>query len=187
MNNPRSADEDIVLKVLRGDVDLYRIIVERYQKRIFSMGLMFHKNADDASDFTQEVFIRAFDRLGSFRGDAKFYYWLVRLAYNYGINAVKGKRPTESLAESWVCDSEESIEEAQEKDEVRKLLARAVAELPEKYRVCVDLYFFYQLSYGEISEVTGFPVNTIKSHVSRAKRMLRDALKGTIVEEYHAV
>ncbi len=185
MNSPELVDEDVVTKVLRGDVDLYRVIVEKYQKRIFSMGMMFLKNPDDASDFAQEVFIRAFDRLGTYRGQSKFYFWLVKLAYNFGINSVKGRRSAESLSESYLCDPGDLPEDRQAKDEVSRLLAKSVAALPEKYRVCIDLYFFYRLSYGEISEVTGYPVNTIKSHVSRAKRMLRDALRGTIVEEYH--
>ena len=57
-----------------------------------------------------------------------------------------------------------------------------MSALPEKYRVCIDLYFFYGLPYAEISAMTGFPVNTIKSHVSRAKRMLRDSLRETMAE-----
>jgi len=51
--------------------------------------------------------------------------------------------------------------------------------LPEKYGICIDLFFFFGLSHGEISEMTGFPINTIKSHVYRAKERLRKALKGT--------
>jgi RNA polymerase sigma-70 factor (ECF subfamily) len=64
-------------------------------------------------------------------------------------------------------------------------ISRALASLPEKYRICVDFFFFLGLSYGEIGDITGFPVNTIKSHVFRAKQMLRDALRGSAAEEYH--
>ena len=69
--------------------------------------------------------------------------------------------------------------------EIREVLMEAVRKLPERYRICVDLYFFMGLTYGEISEITGYPVNTIKSNVLRAKIMLRDELKGTIAEDYH--
>jgi RNA polymerase sigma-70 factor (ECF subfamily) len=55
-----------------------------------------------------------------------------------------------------------------------------VAELPEKYRVCVDLYFFYDRSVREIGEITGFPENTVKSHVYRAKKILREKLSGEV-------
>lgn len=59
----------------------------------------------------------------------------------------------------------------------REAIREAIDELPERYRVCLDFYFFYDLSYPEIEVVTGFPVNTIKSHVFRAKAMLRERLR----------
>jgi len=65
------------------------------------------------------------------------------------------------------------------------MLMRAVGALPERYRICVELYFFMGLTYGEIGRITGYPVNTIKSNVLRAKTMLRDELKGTIAEDYN--
>ncbi len=178
-------DEDIVRQVLLGDVDLFRIIVERYQKKVFNIGMMFLKNPDDASDFTQEVFLRAYNRLDSFRGSSRFVYWLTRVAYNHGINSVKGARNAESLVESTLAGDERTPEEGHMRKEVFSSLNRAVNELPENYRVCVDLYFFYGMTYPEISRTTGFPVNTVKSHVFRAKQVLRDSLRGTVAEEYH--
>ena len=79
----------------------------------------------------------------------------------------------------------DSPERRSAKNEIRETLHEAVRRLPERYRICVDLYFFLELTYAEISEITGFPVNTIKSHVLRAKAILRDGLKGTAAEEYH--
>jgi len=178
-------DEDIVGKVIRGDADLFGELVDRYQRKIFNIGMMFFRNHDDASDFTQEVFLRAYNSLGSFRGKSRFVFWLTRVAYNHGINAVKGKRTAESLAESALPWEGATPEETHLKEEVRRALRKAVGELPKNYRVCVDLYFFYGLCYAEISEITGFPLNTIKSHVFRAKQILRDSLQGTIAEEYH--
>ena len=177
-------DEDIVGRVIQGESGLFGELVERYQRKIFNIGMMFFKNHDDASDFTQEVFLRAYNSLESFQGRSRFVYWLSRVAYNYGINAVKGTRGAETLVESTLQCGGGTPEETHLREETARALRNAVMELPENYRVCVDFHFFYGLTHAEISEITGFPVNTVKSHVFRAKHILRDALSGTVAEDY---
>ncbi len=177
-------DEQIIRRVLEGEIHLFKDIVERYQNRIFTIGMRFHRNRDDAYDFVQEVFIRVYNNLSSFRGESKFYSWLVKIAYNHGINSIKSAKPNESLTEEYINAEELTPETAHLRGEVKAALSRAINELPERYRICLDLYFFFGLSYPEITDVTGFPVNTIKSNVFRAKQMLRDALRGTVAEEY---
>ena len=71
------------------------------------------------------------------------------------------------------------------KDETISLLRNAMNKLPEQYRICVDLYFYMGMKYAEIEGITGYPVNTIKSNVLRAKQILRDRLRGSIAEDYH--
>jgi RNA polymerase sigma-70 factor (ECF subfamily) len=179
----RYTDEQIVGKVREGEIELFREIVLRYQRRIFGIGMRFHRNRDDAYDFTQEVLIKAYNHLPSYRGESRFYSWLIRIAYNHGINAVKSGRPCVSLAEDYLHSPEDGPEAIHVREEIRAALSRAVQELPERYRICVDLFFFFGLSYPEIAGITGFPVNTIKSHVFRAKQLLKDALRGTAAEE----
>ncbi|HPA71832.1 MAG: sigma-70 family RNA polymerase sigma factor [Spirochaetes bacterium] len=178
-------DEDIVGRIIRGETELFAELVGRYQKKVFNIGMMFFRNHDDASDFAQEVFLRAYNSLASFQGRSRFVYWLTKVAYNHGINAVKGSRSAESLVEHSLQCEGATPEEAHLREEVARALRKAVMELPEHYRVCVDFHFFYGLTHAEISGITGFPVNTVKSHVFRAKQMLRDALHGTIAEDYH--
>ncbi len=180
-------DEQIVGRVLDGTIDLFSAIIHRYENRVFAVGMKFFRNRDDAADFTQEVFIKAYNSLKSFRGESRFYSWLIRVAYNHGINAARTTRPSDSLAEEFVEGRDLSPERAHMREEVCMALREAMRELPEEYRACLDFYFFFGLSYREIGEITGFPVNTIKSHVFRAKQVLRDALRGTIAEAYDEV
>lgn len=183
MGNSRVSDEEIVRRVLEGEVDLFAEIVRRYQRKIFNIGIMFFRNNDDAWDFAQEVFVRAYEALSSFKGKSKFCFWFTKVAYNHGINTAKsGVRPESLIEHAWQGDSPH---ESFLRSEAREALKRAVESLPENFRICVDLYFFYGLNYGEISEITGYPVNTIKSNMFRAKQVLRDLLKGTIAEDYH--
>jgi RNA polymerase sigma-70 factor (ECF subfamily) len=178
------SDEQIIRRVLAGEIDLFRFIVERYRNRVFTVGMRFHRNRDDAHDFVQEVFVRAYDKLSSFRGESRFYSWLIKISYNHGINSIKGGRRDEGLVEEYIGSGDDGPERAHLRAEVRTALAGAIRGLPETYRICLDLFFFFGLTYPEIADITGFPVNTIKSHVFRAKHMLRDALRGTIAEEY---
>ncbi len=183
MDNHSVSDEEIVRRVLEGEVDHFSEIVQRYEKKIFHIGLMFFGNSDDARDFAQEVFVKVYEGLSSFKGKSKFYFWITRVAYNHGLNTAKSGKVPESLIEhAWKGDSPD---QRYERTEIYRALKTAVDALPEHYRVCVDLYFFYGMSYAEISGITGYPVNTIKSNVFRAKQVLRDLLKGTIAEKYH--
>jgi RNA polymerase sigma-70 factor (ECF subfamily) len=178
-------DEQIVKQVLLGGTDSFRIIIERYQKKIFCIGLRFYNNDDDSYDFVQEVFIKAFENLGSYAGKAPFRFWLTKIAYNHAINKVNAKRVEEVSIPEQVPSRDTTPEEKHLHGELHGILLAAVRQLPIQYRICVDLYFFLGLKYNEISQITGYPVNTIKSNVLRAKKMLRDELKGTIAEDYH--
>lgn len=169
------SDEEIVRKVLEGEVNFFAELVKRYQRKIVHIGMMFYRNEDDAWDFAQEVFIKLYENLSSFKGKSKLHFWIYRIAYNYGINSTKGTVQPQSLVEyAW-----EGLlpDKWYEQEEIRTALLKAVQSLPENYRICVDLYFFYDMTYGEIAKITGFPVNTIKSNVFRAKQFLRNALK----------
>ncbi|MDR3301826.1 MAG: sigma-70 family RNA polymerase sigma factor [Spirochaetaceae bacterium] len=171
-------DKIIVERVLGGECELYRLLVERHQRQVNALGMSFLRNKDDAADFSQDVFFKAFHSLEQFEGAARFSTWLYRIAYNTALNKVSRRKEYMSLAENYEGESstltpeEESVKEA-----VRQAVRQAVSELPEKYRLCIDLFFFYDRSYEEIEAITGDPVGTIKSHVFRAKKILREKLQ----------
>jgi RNA polymerase sigma-70 factor (ECF subfamily) len=142
------------------------------------MGMSFFRNADDASDFTQEVFLKIFRNLSQFEGRSRFSTWLYKIAYNTAINGVTRKKDYQSLAEDDIVPDNDTPERRLLRDLARDAVSEAVRELPERFRVCIDLFFFYGRSYQEIEMITGYPVNTIKSHVFRAKKLLRDKLAG---------
>ena len=172
-------DEDrmILQQILAGQKELFVLLVKRYEQAVHGMGLSFFHNADDASDFVQEVFLKVFRNLGCFEGRSRFSTWLYRIAYNTAVNSVSRKKEYSSLAEDEIIPDGDTPERKALRAEMREAVLEAVKELPERYRICVDLFFFYDCSYQEIEVITGFPVNTIKSHVFRAKKLLREKLK----------
>ncbi|HUZ17029.1 MAG TPA: RNA polymerase sigma factor [Spirochaetia bacterium] len=187
-------ETDLVREITGGNVDAFRTIVERHQARIFYLGLKFLRRFEDAEDFAQEVFLRAFEKLSAFKGDGPFAAWLYRIAFNLGISKYRINKRI--FAEEWVDEtpSDEGIDSTggesgqgvpsagapverlvvakESEEEVR----RAVDQLPARYAVIVRMHFFDGLTYQEISEVLDIPVNTIKSHVFRAKHEIRKRL-----------
>ncbi len=178
----RNEDRDAVKRVLDGDTEAYRTLVARHQERIFYLGLKFFRNPADAEDFAQDVFVRAFEKLGTYAGSAPFSAWLYRLAYNLAVNQYRVNtrvREFEELEdEGFETEGEYTgPEEALLRKEHARTVSEAVRRLPEKYMVLIKMHFFDGLSYPDISEILEVPINTIKSYVHRAKKQLREALE----------
>jgi RNA polymerase sigma-70 factor (ECF subfamily) len=170
-------DQLIVAQIVSGEREKFRILVNRHERAVYGMGLSFFRNAEDAADFTQEVFLKTFRNLSRFEGRSRFSTWLYKIAYNTAVNGVNRRREYRGLAEENPVIDGDTPERVILRRTVRDAVLDAVRDLPERYRVCVDLFFFYDRSYQEIETITGFPVNTIKSHVFRAKKLLRDRLE----------
>jgi len=173
-------DEDriIVAQVVAGQKELFRLLVKRHEQAIYGMGISFFRNTEDASDFAQEVFLKTFRNLSRFEGRSRFSTWLYKIAYNTAINNITRKKDYHSLVEDETAPDNDTPERELLRSLARDAVREAITELPERFRVCVDLFFFYDRSYQEIEAITGFPVNTIKSHVFRAKKILREKLGG---------
>jgi RNA polymerase sigma-70 factor (ECF subfamily) len=174
-------DRLIVSQIVSGQKDMFRLFVRQHEKAVYGMGMSFFRNGDDASDFTQEVFLKAYRSLSNFEGRSRFSTWLYKIAYNTAINEVNRRKEYHSLAEEdaekLINSGEETPERITLRNAAKEAVRAAVMELPERFRICIDLFFFYDRSYQEIESITGIPVNTIKSHVFRAKILLRDKLE----------
>jgi RNA polymerase sigma-70 factor (ECF subfamily) len=123
------------------------------------------------------VFLKVYRSLPRFEGRSRFSTWLYTIAYNTAVNEVNRRKEYQSLAENDEVIDGDTPERKLVRNTLRDAVQEALGELPERYRICVDMYFFYDRSYQEIGAITGFPVNTIKSHVFRAKKLLREKLE----------
>jgi RNA polymerase sigma-70 factor (ECF subfamily) len=173
-------DQLIVSQIVSGQKELFRLLVRRHERTIYGMGLSFLRNYEDACDFVQDVFLKAYRSLSRFEGRSRFSTWLYKIAYNTAINEVNRRKEYHSLAEE---DAEKLIRSGDTPERIalrsmaKDSVQTALKDLPERFRICVDLFFFYDRSYQEIEAITGYPVNTIKSHVFRAKKILREKLE----------
>jgi RNA polymerase sigma-70 factor (ECF subfamily) len=181
----RIPDNELVTHILEGQIDSYREIVARHQARIFYMGLKFFHNRHDAEDYAQEVFLKTFEKLRTFKGEVPFSSWLNKIAYNMAVNQYH-KRKRADVEVALPCeprDTSLSPEIRLLRSELREKVRKVLKKIPDIYKPVINLHFFEGLSYPEISRVLSIPVNTIKSYVFRAKQLLRSRL-GTYVSGY---
>lgn len=177
-HDPTVRDTLLVSKALAGNSDAFAQLVGFYQKKVWILGKSFFKNETDADDFVQDVFIKVYTSLNTFRGEARFSTWLMRIAYNMAINSIKRRKEYTSLTENIeILDTDYGPEERLLRDITAQAIRTALSELPQRFGICLDLYFFYDISYEEIGVITDLPVNTVKSHIFRAKKLLKEKLE----------
>ncbi|MDF2649644.1 MAG: polymerase sigma70 factor [Paenibacillus sp.] len=175
----KMTDEQLIDRVRQGHSDAYRVLVERHKSYIYTLVYRMVGHKETAEDLTQEVFVKLFRSLAHFRGDAKFTTWLYRMTTNLvtDFRRSQKRKPYEALLDKmkgWFTDAREQPEEmAMLKDEQERMQA-LLSELPDKYRLIMYLFHYKQLSYQEMSEVTGLPVKTLETRLYRGKAMLKE-------------
>ncbi|MGI6296178.1 MAG: RNA polymerase sigma factor [Armatimonadota bacterium] len=187
-----AADRDIVSRVIDGDVEAFGILVGRYQDRIYSAVQNYLSNPDDALDVTQDAFVKAYTKLGSFDANSAFYTWLYRIAVNTAIDSLRRKKskPADSLDDSKYSQSSYEPRSKDPKTDPLKvatareqadMLRTAIGKLSDKLKSVLVLYDVEGLSQDEVAEILKIPVGTVKSRVSRARAELREILREQMV------
>jgi RNA polymerase sigma-70 factor, ECF subfamily len=172
------SDLDLLEAFLEGNNDAFSGLMERHEDRIFGLCLKMLHNRSDALDASQEIFITAFRRASSFRGDSAFGTWLYRIGINHCKDVLRKRKDV--LYESDQLEIERVDPRHRGIDETAVLrldLSRALAELPDDYREAVVMHDLGAVPYEEIATVTGVPVGTVKSRISRGRRQLARLLE----------
>jgi RNA polymerase sigma-70 factor (ECF subfamily) len=171
------AEQELVSRARNGDRDAFRLLVERYEGRVYAIayGLLGHR--EDAREVAQEAFLKAYRMLGSFRGDAGFYTWLYRIVVNLAIDLRRRDRPAPLEDPDRMRDarSEDPAGEAY-RGELRAAIRTAIDGLPPEQRAVIVLRELEGLSYAEIAEVEQIPIGTVMSRLFYARRKLQAAL-----------
>jgi len=171
------ADADIVERYLAGDMTAFDELMIRYERQVYRVCYRFVENRDDAMDLAQEVFIKAFEHLGSFRRESSLKTWLYRIAMNHCINHVK-KHSQEFVEVNESTGSVRASVHAQLEDqEQRDHFRQLVKQLPPKQKAILEMRINEQLSYEEIAKISGRSVSTIKASVFFALEKLRKLVK----------
>jgi RNA polymerase sigma-70 factor (ECF subfamily) len=181
-------DEKLVARTLAGDRNAFRALIERHYNTIFRLCRSILRNAEDAEDATQEVFLRAYDALGQFQGRGAFGAWLRRLTLNHCLNRMQSASAkasarsfsidlvVETLPATFAADPEESLLRREERTRIQQELNM----LPPQQRAAMALRLLEGLSYEEIAEMMGVPVNSVRSWLHRGRARLREALQEVV-------
>ena len=173
-------DGELVVACRAGQSSAFDILVERHRRSVYQLCYRFVGNHEDASDLSQDVFLRAYRGLGGFRGGSSLATWLYRIGVNACLNRVSVKRPlTEDLdARQHVDTLSESPSERVLREERGARVRAAITQLPPKQRATLVLRMYQELSHEEIAEVLGSSVGAVKANFFHAlgnlKRLLGD-------------
>jgi RNA polymerase sigma-70 factor (ECF subfamily) len=170
-------DRELLERFRQGDRSAFDALVRRHQKGVWRVVRRYVKRDADAADVTQQVFVRAFKALGGFRGAASVRSWLYRIAINCALSWIRDHRreePSEIAEESLTQMPEAPGRIASDQDGVR--LRAAVATLPPKQRMVLELRVFDDLSFKEVADLADCSENTAKVNFHYAVKRLRDIL-----------
>ena len=176
-------DSTVVQRTLAGDVEAFALLVDRHHARCLKTATGLLGDPDDAEDAVQEAFVRAYRHLGSYRESERFGAWLLRILVNQcRTHRARGARYHRAECFDALLEPGEGADAALHGSEQRDQLTRALAQLGEEQREAVVLRFAEELSYQEMSAITGVSVSALKMRVQRACAGLR----GLLSERLHA-
>lgn len=175
-------DKTLVRRSLRNNSEAFAELVAMNKKRVEAVGRKFFNDITDIEDFVQDVFIKAYKNLSSFKGKSLFSTWITRIAFTTALNLKKSFKITDSFEEQEevLPSYYDSPENEQIKSLTRAAINEAVQNLPENYAVCIKMFFYLDMNQEDISEMTGIPLNTVKSNIFRAKKILGQKLGGLL-------
>jgi len=190
-------EQTIVRQILSGDTETFRQIIQQYQKLVSHIVFRMVSHGTDREELCQEIFIKVYRHLASFKFQSKLSTWIGRIAYNTCINFQKKKKALlfddiffEQAANENSSDSESALtyysegfaEKPQTQDaemhasELQSIIENEIIKLPSQYRALVTLFHVDELSLKEISEIMGMPEGTVKNYLFRARKILKKRL-----------
>ena len=173
------ADEDeraLIERVLGGDREAFGALVDSYGRLVYNLALRMVRDREDARDLAQTVFLKAYERLGTFDRRNRFFSWIYRITVNESLNWIGRRRPQEALSDE-ASDGGETPDEAAETAEAQRLVQRALVEMRDDDRDVIVMRHFLQLSHREMGEALHLPEKTVKSRLHTARGRLAEALK----------
>jgi RNA polymerase sigma-70 factor, ECF subfamily len=180
-----STDEELVARSMGGDLDSFNQLVVRWERPIYALAYRVIGREEDARDVCQETFLRAFRALKGFKGQAKFSSWLYRITLNLCRDWIRRERrqPIAQAPEgvdliemASEATPTESIEDLVARREISRVVARAMADLPDEQRTAIILKEYHGLTFQEIADLLDCPLSTVKTRLYQGLTVLRKQL-----------
>lgn len=179
-------DAELVQQILAGNENAFRYLVANHQRLVLHIVGRVVKQQEDAEDICQEVFLKVFRKIKKFRGESRLSTWIATIAYNTSISHIRKQARNREIQMNederidWGKTDDWLVQGTVEKEEAKKILLQLIEKLPVQYRTVLTLFHLEEFSYKEVEEITGMPEGTIKSYLSRARKLLKDKLEHVI-------
>ena len=177
----RSDEKDTIKHILRGETHHFAHFIEKYSEAVFSRVSHMINCREDAEEITQDIFLKAFEKLSSFNVDSSFSTWLYRIAYNTTISALRRKPCINvTIAEEILADTDDTLVDetlSNENEELLQRLDRAIALLSPEERALVRLHYLEERSIGETAQITGLKESNVKVKLHRTRKKLYILIK----------
>jgi RNA polymerase sigma-70 factor (family 1) len=161
----------------------FNLLVRKYQQKVYWLVRKMVIDHDDANDLTQDIFIKIWKNLDTFREESQLYTWIFRIATNECLNYLRKKRRRFFLP---IGDVEAELNQKLENspyiagDEIQMKLQKAVLKLPDKQRLVFNMKYFDDMKYEEIAEITGAAVGTLKANYHHAVKKIEDFMNSSL-------
>ncbi len=174
-------DTHLVKASQQGDQDAFASLMHKHQRRVFNLVLRMLQDYDEASEITQEAFLAAWMGLPAFRGEARFATWLYRIAYNRALKQLERRKRERLLqaaieAEQILEQVNKQAEDILEQCDRQAIIREQLEKLPTKYRIVLILRHIQEMTYEEMADILTIPIGTIKTHLFRARHLLKERL-----------
>lgn len=170
-----SDDGDLIARCKLGDQQAFAQLVRKYRHIAWTVCREITSTQEDAEDALQEALTAVWQNIGKFRGDSRFSTWLYRVATNAALSVRRRRRET-PIDVNDVVELESTAPLTENRTVTIDAVRRAIADLPEEFQVAIVLCEFADLSYADIAEHQGIPVQTVKTRIHRARQRLTEAL-----------
>jgi len=162
-----------------GDQDAFAQLVQRYQRRVFNLVYRMLQQYEEANETTQETFLAAWQGLPAFRGDARFATWLYRIAYNCSLKQLEQRKRDKALQVALEAEQDNAklVDTEMDVRDRQALVREHLSHLPAKYRIVLILRHLQDMTYEEMAEILTMPIGTIKTHLFRARNLLKERLQ----------
>jgi RNA polymerase sigma-70 factor, ECF subfamily len=157
-----------------GDQDAFALLVQRHQRYVFNLVFRMLGQYEEANEVTQETFLAAWQGLPGFRGDARFSTWLYRIAYNCALKQLEQRKRDHALQ---LAIQVECVGAEIEAHDRQTMVREHLSNLPAKYQIVLVLRHLQEMTYEEMAEILTMPIGTIKTHLFRARNLLKERLE----------
>ncbi|WP_299213903.1 RNA polymerase sigma factor [uncultured Aquimarina sp.] len=184
-------DQYYIKQVLKGEVNAFSSLVERYQSLVYTIVFRMIRNKEEAEEIAQDTFIKAYKSLSKYRGEAKFSTWLYTIAYRKSLDAIKKNKRfvatelIEEISEGEVGVVNDALSYLQDVER-KRVISDSILKLPEEESAIITLYYFEEKSVKEIKEIVGLTEDNIKIKLYRSRKKLYSILKYHISPEINA-